>query len=234
LEADVRRYLEKAFLQGEQLNDLVLGVQKQRARGREDKDRILHFLQDSFRFFEGENTVQNLVFNLPFADNFEAVRLYLWPSTRLAARDPKAQAIGVPALPTENTFRPTFWTAQARLTTEFSSIDALVEMSVSFPNGKTRSYQNSAWPASQTFSFSGLSDNSSSVFNRTNAAGALVFDPCLLLERGSAVTLRITPLFAAAYLALVQQETGAEPGPDADRFVREYQITGVLEGYKRQ
>jgi len=230
----VRQYLERAFLQGERLNELVLSVQKQKAKSRQDKDRILHFLQDSFTFLAGENTVQNLVFNLPFADDFEAARLYLWPSTRLVKRNQTSFTAE-----SELVFRPTFWTGQASATPLgnqllTSAVDALVEMSVSFPDGKTRSYQNTAWPASQAFSFSTLSDNSFGIFDRTNAAGALAFDPCLVLSRGTSVTLRITPLFSAEYLDPVQGDQGLEPGPLAEVYAREYKITGVLEGYKRQ
>lgn len=228
----MQKYLERAFLQGEQLDDLILQAQRKNLSYREDKDRILHFLQDSFTFVEGENTTQNLIFNVPFVDSFEAVRLYLWPSTRLVARDGKSTAT-----PNELVFRPTFWTCQSKWSVQYSGIDALVEAVVSFPDGKTRSYQNSAWPASQAFSFSTLPDNTDSLFFRTNSAGALVFDPCLLLDRGSTVTLRVTPLFAAQFYGYRPPADGSlQPLPlyGADEYIREYQITGVLEGYKRQ
>jgi hypothetical protein len=100
----------------------------------------------------------------------------------------------------------------------------LVELIVAFPDGRTRSYQNAAWPASQAFSlFTSATGVGATpfVFDRTEATGGLVFDAPLYLDRGSTVTARITPLFSA-----INTTETALPF--------EYQIVGVLEGYKRK
>jgi hypothetical protein len=211
------QYLKKAFFQGEEIHSLLSTVHRRRSERRKDKDRILHFLQDSFVFRQGQNVVNSLVFNVPFADSFEAVRLNLWPSVRVVPTDPAAY-------PEEKVFRPTHWSMQSQVALVYSGIDALVEMIVAFPDGKTRAYQNSAWSASQAFSFYAADDNSVEIFTRSEAVGALTFDPPLHLDKGSAVTLRITPLFSAVCNAEINEV----------ELVREYKITGVLEGYKRQ
>lgn len=211
------QYLKKALYQGEEIHNLLSTVHRRRGEKRKDKDRILHFLQDSFVFRQGQNVVNALVFNVPFSDNFEAVRLCLWPSVRLVPVDESLY-------PEEKVFRPTFWGSQSALALVYSGIDALVEMVVAFPDGKTRAYQNSAWAASQVFSVYGADDNSTRIFNRSEAVGALTFDPILHLEKGSSVTLRVTPLFSATCTATANET----------ELVREYKVTGVLEGYKRQ
>jgi hypothetical protein len=214
----VQEYLQKAIVQGDKLQKLCQRGDSLREREREASDRILHFLTGNIVFQQKQNTVQNIVFNVPRTDDVEATRFALYPYVRRVSLSPDAPGIG----PSDRTFRPTIWTKQNFTALNRSGVDALVELTVSFPNGKTRSYQNAAWPASQAFSlFTSGASLSGSPFNRTEATGGLVFDAPLYLERGSTVTARITPLYSAV-----------SPGEQA--LPLEYKIVGVLEGYKRK
>ncbi|NBT35342.1 MAG: hypothetical protein EBT03_07360 [Betaproteobacteria bacterium] len=215
----MQEYLQKAIVQGDRLQKLCQRGDSLREREREASDRILHFLTGSIVFQQNQNTVQNIVFNVPRTDDVEATRFALYPYVRRISLSPDAVGIG----PSERTFRPTVWTKQNNRALTMAGVDALIEMIVSFPNGKTRSYQNAAWPASQAFSLltSGAGLSGQGLFDRTEATGGLVFDAPLYLERGSTVTARITPLYSTV-------------NSDEQALPLEYKIVGVLEGYKRK
>lgn len=215
----MQEYLQQAIVQGDKLQKLCQRADRLCEQEREANDRVLYFLQGSIVFQQGQNTVQNIVFNVPRTDDLEATRFALYPYVRQVSLTPDGANIG----PSERTFRPTFWTKQNGLAISECGVDALVELTVAFANGKTRTYQNAAWPASQVFSLftSNVSPGTSPSFNRTEATGGLVFDAPLYLDRGSTVTARITPLFSA-----INTTETALPF--------EYQIVGVLEGYKRK
>lgn len=216
----------QVLAQGKKLDEMTSRSNAAQAKLREASDRVFYSLQDSFTFQQGQNNVQNLVFNVPASDDFEAVRLSLYPFVR---------RISVEALPagTTNdlTFRPTIWSFQ-NVTSDlrYYAVDALLELVVS-TDGKTRSYQNAAFTAFQTFSAytspigaSGVSSAGLVSFDRSESPSALVFDPCWRLPKGSTVTMRVTPLFSGERAAALTA---------ADGLINEYQIRGVLEGYKR-
>lgn len=222
----MRDLLNQVLAQGRKLEELASKAHAAQAKLREASDRVFYSLQDSFTFQQGQNVVQNLVFNVPASDDFEAVRLSLYPFVR---------RISVDALPAGTTndlsFRATTWSFQnvARSVVYFS-VDALIELTTATPDGKTRRYQNAAFFAYQTFSgytspieTDGVAPVGVSAYDRSESPSALVFDPCWHLTRGSTVTARVTPLFSG------ERDTAAF----ADGLINEYQIRGVLEGYKR-
>lgn len=188
------------------------------------RDQIIYSLQDQFNFVQGQNTSQLLTFNVPRSEDYEAVRFNLYPYVRVMSIDPATQGV------TERTFRPTIWAQQnigpsegATRTAFRCSVDALVELSFADPHGKTRKYQNQGFYASQTFSAltSSLDNNPASCFNRFESPSALVFEPSWKMERGSTLLVQVTPLYSGPR------------DPEVDDRLHEYQIRGVLEGFKR-
>lgn len=189
------------------------------------RDQIAYQLQDSFTFVQGQNNTQNLTFNIPRSEDYEAVRFNLYPFIRIASIDPATQGV------TERTFRPTIWAQQLTgpltaglLRTAFRcSIDALVELTYAGPDGKTRKYQNQGFYASQTFSAlsSDVSDSINGAFNRFESPSAMIFRPGWKMERGSTLLAQVTPLYSGPR------------DPTVDDRLHEYQIRGVLEGFKR-
>lgn len=210
----------QVLAQGKKLDDLASRANVAQAKLREASDRVFYSLQDAFVFQQGQNVVQNLVFNVPASDDFEAVRFSMYPFVRRVSIDT------LPAGTTNDlTYRATLWTFQ-NVTVNLAryAVDALIELNVAMPDGKTRRYQNAAFLASQTFSAytSPLTGANVESPDRSESPSALVFDPCWHLPKGSTVTARVTPLFS-----------GERDTAFADGFVNEYQIRGVLEGYKR-
>lgn len=210
----------QVLAQGKKLDDLASRATAAQAKLREASDRVFYSLQDSFSLQQGQNVVQNLVFNVPASDDFEAVRFSLYPFVRRVSIDT------LPAGTTNDlTYRATVWTFQnVTVNLVRYAVDALIELIVALPNGKTQRYQNAAFLASQTFSAytSPLAASNVESIDRSESPSALVFDPCWRLPKGSTVTARVTPLFS-----------GERNTAFADGFVNEYQIRGVLEGYKR-
>lgn len=211
----------QVLAQGKKLDELASRAHDAQAKLREASDRVFYSLQDAFSFQQGQNTVQNLIFNVPASDDFEAVRFSLYPFVRRISVNP------LPAGTTNDlTYRATFWTFQnVTAVLAFYAVDALIELTVATPDGKTRRYQNAAFLASQTFSAytSPLAGIDTTGFaDRSESPSALVFDPCWHLPRGSTVTARVTPLFS-----------GERSTAYTDDLINEYQIRGVLEGYKR-
>jgi hypothetical protein len=210
----------QVLAQGKKLDDLTSRATAAQAKLREASDRVFYSLQDSFSLQQGQNVVQNLVFNVPASDDFEAVRFSLYPFVRRVSIDT------LPAGTTNDlTYRATVWTFQnVTVNLVRYAVDALIELIVALPDGKTQRYQNAAFLASQTFSAytSPLAASNVESIDRSESPSALVFDPCWRLPKGSTVTARVTPLFS-----------GERDTAFADGFVNEYQIRGVLEGYKR-
>lgn len=219
--------LDRTIAQGIKLEELSARTHNAQARLRESSDRVFFSLQDAFTFQQGQNTVQNLVFNVPGTDDFEAVRLSVYPFIRKVNLSIGSQS--------DVTFRPTVWSFQnVSASLVRYSVDALMEMTVAYSDGKTRSCQNAAFLASQVFSaytspvaqeneaFLTIPPPSLGSYDRSESPSALVFDPCWVLPKGSTVTLRITPLFS-----------GERDVDYADSLINEYQLRGVLEGYKR-
>lgn len=206
--------------QGKKLDELASRAHAAQAKLREASDRVFYSLQDAFAFQQGQNVVQNLVFNVPASDDFEVVRFSMYPFVRRVSVDT------LPAGTTNDlTYRATVWTFQnVSVGLARYAVDALIELTAAMPDGKTRRYQNAAFLASQTFSAYTSPLNASNVesIDRSESPSALVFDPCWRLPKGSTVTARVTPLFS-----------GERSSAFADGFVNEYQIRGVLEGYKR-
>jgi hypothetical protein len=210
----------QVLAQGKKIDELASRAHAAQAKLREASDRVFYSLQDSFSFQQGQNVVQNLVFNVPTSDDFEAVRFSMYPFVRRVSVDT------LPVGTTNDlTYRATVWTFQ-NVTVNLAryAVDALIELTTAMPDGKTRRYQNAAFLASQTFSAytSPLAASNVEAFDRSESPSALVFDPCWRLPKGSTVTARVTPLFS-----------GERSSAFADGFVNEYQIRGVLEGYKR-
>ncbi len=218
--------LKDALLQGQKLAGLLDAVASRVEARRDAKDRVLHWLQDSFTFQQGQNTVQNLVFNVPKGFDFEAARLNVYLEIRLTTTDPSTEG------PSDVVFRPTTWfnpiaeDSTGNLGPHISA-DALLELTYASPDGKNRRYQNAAFWAAQTFSdymnvnSQGFRDN---VYNRNESPSGLVFAPFYPLERGSTLTMRVTPTYSGI-------DQGGDVSGDEGNF--EYRVRGVLEGYKR-
>lgn len=213
--------LKDALRQGQQLSELLDRVGSLCEARRTSKDRVLHWLQDSFTFQQGQNTVQNLVFNVPKGYDFEAARFNCYLEVRdLLTSTPSGAG-------SERVFRPTQWfTSQGKdpSTRDPPSADAVLELTYSTPEGTTRRYQNAAFWVAQTFSDY---TNANSVvsawqYTRTESPAGMVFDPFYLLARGSTLTCRVTPVFSKPYSS-----------DFANEFIYEYRIRGMLEGYKR-
>ena len=219
--------IEQVLMQGKKLEALTSRTNAAQAKLREASDRVFYSLQDSFTFQQGQNVVQNLLFNVPASDDFEAVRLSFYPFVRRVAVE------DLPVGTTSDlTFRPTVWSFQEVATSlAFYAVDALVELVTAFPDGSTRRYQNAAFTMYQTFSAytsplstGGVPPVGLQSYDRSESPSALLFDPCWHLPKGSTVTARVTPLFSGERAAALTA---------ADGLVNEYQIRGVLEGYKR-
>lgn len=218
----------QVLAQGKKLEELASRTNAAQAKLREASDRVFYSLQDSFTFQQGQGVVQNLVFNVPASDDFDAVRLSAYPFVRrINISDSQLSDV---------TFRPTVWTFQnVSESLARYSVDALFELTTAYSDGKTRRYQNAAFLASQLFSAYtspiaqeqeialGIPPVSLQTYDRSESPSALVFDPCWRLPRGSTVTVRVTPLFSGE-----RDSVGY-----ADDLINEYQIRGVLEGYKR-
>lgn len=208
--------LKSALEQGQRLETLLDRVGLVFEARRTSKDRVLHWLQDSFVFQQAQNTVQNLVFNVPKGFDFEAARLNLYLEIRRVVTDPTLLA------DSDNVFRPTTWyTSFAATTSPIGprvSADALVELTYSAPDGKTRRYQNASFYVAQTFS-DYTNVNGGLSYNRSESPAGMVFDPFYLLARGSTLTCRVTPTYSG--------ESSEE------QVIHEYRVRGVLEGYKR-
>ena len=221
----MRDLIEQVLMQGKKLEALASRANAAQAKLREASDRVFYSLQDSFTFQQGQNVVQNLLFNVPASDDFEAVRLSFYPFVRRVAVDDTVTGGDL-------TFRPTVWSFQDVTTSlAFYAVDALVELVTAFPDGSTRRYQNAAFTMYQTFSAytsplstGGLAPVGLQSYDRSESPSALLFDPCWHLPKGSTVTARVTPLFSGEREATLTA---------ADGLVNEYQIRGVLEGYKR-
>lgn len=210
--------LKSALEQGQRLESLLDRVGTVFAARRASKDRVLHWLQDAFVFQQDQNTVQNLVFNVPKGYDFEAARLNVYLELRRVVTDPTR--IGESDL----VFRPTTWyTSYATSAAPWGprmSADALVELTYAAPDGKTRRYQNAAFYVAQTFSdYTNINVGDRNDYNRSESPAGMVFDPFYLLARGSTLTCRVTPTYSGT-------------SPD-EQVVHEYRVRGVLEGYKR-
>lgn len=210
--------LKTALEQGQRLDSLLDRVGTIFEARRTSRDRVLHWLQDSFVFQQAQNTVQNLVFNVPKGFDFEAARLNLYLEIRRVVTDPLLLS------DSDNVFRPTTWfTSVATSVNPISlrtSADALVEITYAAADGKTRRYQNAAFYVSQTFSdYTNVNGSSAINYNRSESPAGMVFDPFYLLARGSTLTCRVTPTYSGE--------------SSESQVVHEYRIRGVLEGYKR-
>lgn len=212
--------ITQVLAQGKKLDALSVRANNAQAKLREASDRVFYSVQDSFSFQQGQNVVQNLTFNIPQSDDFEAVRLSLYPFVRRVAVN--ALPAGVTS---DLSYRATVWSFQM-VSSDLAryAVDALLELTTALPDGQTRRYQNAAFLASQTFSAytSPLTSSNVTAWACSESPSALVFDPCWHLPKGSTVTARVTPLFS-----------GERASAFADGLVNEYQIRGVLEGYKR-
>lgn len=219
----MRELIEQVFEQGKKIESLASRANSAQAKLRESSDRVFFSLQDSFTFQQGQNTVQNLVFNVPASDDFEAVRLSFYPFVRRITLTTGGFATS------DLTFRPTVWTVQnVTSALRWYAVDALVELTTALSDGKTRRYQNAAFLIAQTFSaYTSPIGNSIATslqtYDRSESPSALVFDPVWHLPKGSTITARVTPLFSG------ERDTVGY----ADDLVNQYQIRGVLEGYKR-
>ena len=220
--------VNQVLAQGKKLGELATRVHTVQAQLREASDRVFYSLQDSFTFQQGQNVVQNLVFNVPTSEDFEAVRMSAYPFIRRIS-------IANPLL-SEVAFRPTVWTFQNVSESLIRySVDALFEVTTAYSDGTTRRYQNAAFLASQLFSAytSPIAQENEAIlaippvslqsYDRSESPSALVFDPCWRLPKGSTVMARVSPLFSG------ERDTAGY----ADGLINEYQIRGVLEGYKR-
>lgn len=219
---NARDVFQQAIAQGKALDELIEKANGAQAVLREAKDRVFYSIQDAFSFQQGQNVAQNLVFNVPQSEDFEAVRLSLYPFVR---------RVSVETLPAATTndlvFRPTTWVFQyPSQSVARYGVDALVELTSALSGGSTRAYQNAAFFVAQTFSgfTSPIAAEGFGVqtFDSFQSPSALVFEPFWHLPKGSTVTARVTPSFS-----------GERSADFNDGLVNEYQIRGVLEGFKR-
>lgn len=217
-------HLKEALRQGQQLSEMLDRASALCEARRTSKDRVLHWLQDSFVFQQKQNTVQNLVFNVPRGYDFEASRFNCYLEVRIVSvTDPNLS---------EKAFAPSVWfpsvADQFALIGIKDAADAVVEFTYTSTEGKTRRYQNAAFWVAQAFSdYTNVNGFSAGLsYARAESPSSLVFDPFYRLERGSTLTCRITPVYSTPCEI-------APPLVDVAAVVYEYRIRGVLEGYKR-
>ncbi len=219
--------LVKALAQGDRIAALTTRASKLRRHIRvREADRVLHTLQQSFTFRQGENLQRALVYSVPLGHAFEAHRLVLLPEIRLVSI---AAADG----DSEITFRPTLWThniseqlnvvnsglVQAWPVLTDRLLDAQIELSQVEADGVTsHDLQNAPFPVAQTFSGPVNSDlgGASLISARPSA---LVFAIPALLAPGTSLQVRVTPTFSGVRTS--------------DGRLNEYRIIGLLEGFKR-
>lgn len=216
--------LKQALAQGERVAALTTRASRLRKHARvRDADRALHTMQAAYTFRQGENLSQSLVFSVPKGQAFEAHRLSLFAELRIVSIQ---EADG----DSEITFRPTVWThnkfdhfgaglQQAWPNAVDRFVDAQIELTQMEADGTTsHEYQNAPFPVAHTFSGGVNSDMVGSSLQSARP-GALVFGVPMLLAAGTALQLRVTPLFSGVRTA--------------DDRLNEYRIVGVLEGFKR-
>ena len=215
----MQQYIKEALAQGQQISELLDRVGSQLEARRTSRDRVLHWMQQSYTFQQGQNTVGNLVFNVPKGFDFEAARFVIYPEIRLVSINQTADGANDVA------FRPTVW-FEPYSRDYLSAVDALLELTYAMADGKTRQYQNVGFFAAQAYSqlvnitnTSGSDGDGHANYASNAAPAGLVFDPFYKLERGSTLTCRVTPLYSG-------------PKPSGNRSY-EYRIRAVLEGYKR-
>jgi len=215
--AEAEDFIKEAVTQGQKLSGLLDRVSGLCEARRTSKDRVLHWLQDWFVFQQGQNTTQNLTFNVPKGFDYEAARFNIYPEIRRVSLDPATQGVS------DVVFRSTAWfTSAGALGVEPSTVDAIIDLVYASADGKTRRYQNAGFFVAQTFSDFMNINNQRVQYGRNECPAGLVFDPFYRLERGSTLTCRVTPVFSS-------ERTFVED----DARVYEYRIRGVLEGYKR-
>lgn len=228
--------LQDIISQGEKIDALLVGVERMLLERREAFDRIAHTLQASYTFFENQNTVQELVLNVPDGNDFEGTRFMLYPEVRAFSTDDATQGVS------DKVFRPTGWFQDFYNIVHgnglFSAmVDAMVELAYVDKNGKSHPYQNAPWYAAQTFSGAANEMPRSSAassqavlggaYNRTETPGGLTFNPFFLLEAGTTMSVKLTPIYSG------QRPPSSSSVPGADDRIYEYRLRAVLEGYKR-
>lgn len=226
---DAEALLKRALDQGDDLALLKERVQEKMRSRRTAVDRILHHLQDSFTFVQGQNTVGSIIFNVPDGAGFECVRLMLLPEIRAITIDVATTG------PDDLVFRPTCFSSAGSQVILNSACDALVEFSYMTPDGKDRAYQNKPWYAAQAFS-SPMNINKRTYnallpqfianyaqYSANQYGRGLEFEPFLDVKPGSTINMQITPLFSGTM----------QSNPPGDGRLYEYRIRGVIEGYKR-
>jgi hypothetical protein len=128
---------------------------------------------------------------------------------------------------------------------DIASVDCMVSITESMPSDKgeiTRSYQNIPTPV-QFFYSGGVNYGSgTNYWDASNVTyfpdfqipTGLMFPVDYFLPKGSAVTLKITPIFAQERLPAGVQEAGVSNPTVPVEFNRqtEYQIRAFLQGYK--
>ncbi len=217
--------LLQALAQGDRIAALTKRASTLRRHTRvREADRVLHTLQQSFTFRQGENLQRALVYSVPLGHAFEAHRLVLLPEIRIVSiQDSDGDS--------EITFRPTLWThnisaainagglVQAWPVLTDRLLDAQIELSQVEADGVTsHDMQNAPYPVAQTFSGPVNSDlGGASVISARPSA--LIFNVPALLAPGTALQVRVTPTFSGVRTT--------------DDRLNEYRIVGLLEGFKR-
>ncbi len=206
--------LPELLTQGNKIDDMLDEVDALLLKRREAFDRITHVLQSSFTFLEGQNTMQEMVLNVPEGNDFEATRFMLYADIRAVVTDTATQG------PDDKVFRPTGWVPDflndaVTETPELNTaVDALVELDSVDRAGKSHPYQNAGWFASQAFGGSVMrrpeTDMLGGVYNRTETPGGLVWNPFFLLPAGTAMKVKVTPLFSGPRQAVATNVTGAD------------------------
>ncbi len=226
--------LQDVIDQGKAIDDMLVDVEAMLLARRESFDRIAHSLQASYTFFQNQNTVQELMLNVPEGNDFEATRFMVYPEVRAFSTDDTTQGAS------DKVFRPTGW-FQDFLNVigdkglYSAMVDAMVELAHVGKDGKSHPYQSAPWFAAQTFSGAAnmmpqATPNQSALggaYNRTETPGGLTFNPFFLLEAGTTMTVKLTPTFSG------QRPPASSSIPGSDDRIYEYRLRVVLEGYKR-
>lgn len=185
-------------------------------------------------FPQGDNTAQDILFQVPESCDFVGQRLAAYASFRNVSTDTSANG------PNDIAFRPCLWSsAMYTMNTNLQDIRALVDcfisMSETYRNAQgaqiTRALQNLPTPVQALYSspvnYRAARDVGGNLYYNASFEfpSAFVFPHDYILKAGSALTVKVAPSFACLRVDPVE--------PEADTTLQnEYKITVVLEGYK--
>ena len=178
----------------------------------DDGDREAYYVHDSYTFLTGNKQEQDLILNNPLDAPFYGKRLNLFLESRLTDQSGAGN--------NELTFRPADWTPTNDWPNPLIK-DVNANFTVRTPSGIY-----SSAPLSIAHAFS--TRHGVPGFMPVSAyVGGLDFHRDYPLPRGTAMTVRVSPVFIRAL-------GGVFPTPFPDpTSVPEYKVTAVLQGYKK-